>query len=55
MTPLLFREIAHGSPEYALEPALRDEVLRQPLGLRPGMWRRMTGSFTSTYSMPTAL
>lgn len=34
MTPTTFREIGCGSPAYELELALRDEVLRQPLGLR---------------------
>ena len=33
MTPLIFREIGHGTPEYRQELALRDEVLRRPLGL----------------------
>ena len=33
MTPLVFLEIAHGTPEYLQELALRDEVLRRPLGL----------------------
>jgi predicted GNAT family N-acyltransferase len=32
--PAQFRPIAWGSPEYQLELALRDEVLRRPLGLR---------------------
>jgi len=32
--PLTFRQIACPSPDYALECALRDEVLRRPLGLR---------------------
>ena len=33
MTAMNFREIGHGTPEYRHELALRDEVLRQPLGL----------------------
>jgi ribosomal protein S18 acetylase RimI-like enzyme len=33
MVPMNFREIGHASPEYRQELALRDEVLRRPLGL----------------------
>jgi ribosomal protein S18 acetylase RimI-like enzyme len=33
MCDVTFREIAWGSPEYRTELRLRDEILRQPLGL----------------------
>src|SRR5271169_5532517 len=33
MTEVVFKIIAHGSPEYREAVALREEILRKPLGL----------------------